>query len=852
MASNFLSGTVLTAEMLNDQFGHHVDCWGGDAMEAPLLLWGFDPQYDNEAVSKSWVFRAIAGTIPGVPPPGSSPDGVTLGGPLYFTNAFGGKATIQMGNFPDTADPNEFDIWTEDSIPLNVQSGGGSPGNPQTTDSGWIYVSSGFVTGNANSGDVGAGSGDASGTGTSGIAYLWTGTTNSGNSGEVHIYSGGSLSGDSGKVAISTGDAPSGTKGEIELNGIVNLTYSPDDGGGSLSSVIRTPDNGSSLTVTSGANGPNTTATGWAYFMSGYTTGAQTSGWAGIGSGGALDAGGKSGGTEVYSGKSDGLTGDVYIYSGDSTSDATGNVAISPGNPAAGKQQGNIILNVDGYYNTGTPGYVIVGVQASQATVRNPIFMQPGHTPTTPAMIASWSDSGGLNVLTNATAAATGSGSLAVQTGNVFAGSGSSGAISMRSGVSSGGNTGNLFIGPGDAPAGKQQGSVYLDVCGPNNKGSSGTIYLGSFDATRNALVVTPGASAATPVSVTSSGAGGFTLNGLTDTVINGAVTSNKVLTVGTGTNNKFSITPGAAAANAVLLAATGTNPAIQFNNGVTFGSVTGASPTDVTKHISLYGATFGIGITANRVNYNTPAAGTHSLIVGGTDVATVSSTGLAMNGLGISHGSVFGASHTDLSKHHALYGTTVGFGVESARLNCILPSGAGMYWNINGVDVMSIVAASLTMTSGVQIQPDQLAGVRGTNTNNNANAGAVGEHVITNVAAGSAVAMTTGTNLNVCNVSLTAGDWDVWASIGYTGTATTFNPAQAWISTTSATNPGAPNAGAFFHSGTINVGTNSCEYVGAMRITLTSTTTVYLSTVGTFSGGTMAAYGSLQARRRR
>src|SRR4029077_15129994 len=39
MSSDFISGTVLTAEALNDTFGHHVDCAGYDQMEGPLWMW---------------------------------------------------------------------------------------------------------------------------------------------------------------------------------------------------------------------------------------------------------------------------------------------------------------------------------------------------------------------------------------------------------------------------------------------------------------------------------------------------------------------------------------------------------------------------------------------------------------------------------------------------------------------------------------------------------------------------------------------------------------------------------------------------------------------------------------------
>ena len=62
----------------------------------------------------------------------------------------------------------------------------------------------------------------------------------------------------------------------------------------------------------------------------------------------------------------------------------------------------------------------------------------------------------------------------------------------------------------------------------------------------------------------------------------------------------------------------------------------------------------------------------------------------------GISFGSNFGASNTDLSKHLALYSTTYGFGVTSNRLNAVLPSSAGWYVNIGGTDYLTVTSALL------------------------------------------------------------------------------------------------------------------------------------------------------------
>src|SRR5215469_14973398 len=80
---------------------------------------------------------------------------------------------------------------------------------------------------------------------------------------------------------------------------------------------------------------------------------------------------------------------------------------------------------------------------------------------------------------------------------------------------------------------------------------------------------------------------------------------------------------------------------------------------------------------------------------------------------------------------------------------------------------------------------PGQLPG---TATNDNAAAGNVGEFVISTVARGSAVPLSTGTAANMTSVSLTAGDWDCTALMLFANTAATLTNLQAGINTTSAT----------------------------------------------------------------
>lgn len=140
-----------------------------------------------------------------------------------------------------------------------------------------------------------------------------------------------------------------------------------------------------------------------------------------------------------------------------------------------------------------------------------------------------------------------------------------------------------------------------------------------------------------------------------------------------------------------------------------------------------------------------------------------------------------------------------------------------------------------------------------GTATNNNAAAGSVGEYISSSIASGSAVALTTATPANMTSISLTAGDWDVSCNIYFTIAATTsITNVVGSISTTSATldgtTMGAENIqryAAFVPGG----GTQNI-IVGPLRLSLTSTTTVYAVAQSTFTVSTNAAFGLLRARR--
>lgn len=155
---------------------------------------------------------------------------------------------------------------------------------------------------------------------------------------------------------------------------------------------------------------------------------------------------------------------------------------------------------------------------------------------------------------------------------------------------------------------------------------------------------------------------------------------------------------------------------------------------------------------------------------------------------------------------------------------------------------------------SGIQsftatINPSQTAGIAGTTTNNNANAGVVGEYI---ESVGTATALTSGAGANATSISLTAGDWETSGNCSFVPAGTTsLTVASASISTASLTSPGDPLVAQLsWPSGT--VGGRQTLVLPPRRLSLAATTTVYAVTVANFSVSTATVQCILRARRAR
>jgi hypothetical protein len=171
-----------------------------------------------------------------------------------------------------------------------------------------------------------------------------------------------------------------------------------------------------------------------------------------------------------------------------------------------------------------------------------------------------------------------------------------------------------------------------------------------------------------------------------------------------------------------------------------------------------------------------------------------------------------------------------------------------------NGAGVVS-QAACADLSNGTTNCSAAVGQLPGTTTNDNAASGKVGEILSSSIALGSAVSLTTATPANLASLPLTAGDWDVFCQLHFTGGATT-TVSYLWgsVGTTSATMTNSV-LDAFTQISLAGVTTpysavNASIKVGPYRASVASTTTHYCVAQSAFATSTSAVFGILRARR--
>lgn len=299
--------------------------------------------------------------------------------------------------------------------------------------------------------------------------------------------------------------------------------------------------------------------------------------------------------------------------------------------------------------------------------------------------------------------------------------------------------------------------------------------------------------------------------------------------------------------------------------NGVAFGAL--ATTTPGTGVVSALGVAAGSAgaIVVNGGALGTPSSATLTNATGlpvgtgvsglGTGVATALGVAIGSAGAPVINGGALGTPSsgvgtnlTSLNANNLSSGTVAAArGGAGTIAGALKGSGGGVVTQAACAD-LSNASAACSAAAG------QLPA---TVTNDNAAAGALGEYLESQILSGSQVALTTATPVNVTSLSLTAGDWDCAGNVHFAGSATTVTTDMfVWVSTTSATLPTEPNHGASARlqagSGLSYTNVGVSMPVGNLRVSIASTTTVFLTAWSQFTTSTEFAYGTLRCRRAR
>lgn len=276
--------------------------------------------------------------------------------------------------------------------------------------------------------------------------------------------------------------------------------------------------------------------------------------------------------------------------------------------------------------------------------------------------------------------------------------------------------------------------------------------------------------------------------------------------------------------------------------NGITLGNLAQAAANTVLANAT--------GSTANVAAFSMPscsASGNNLQWTSGTGFTCA--TGYALTGNPLSQfaattsAQLIGVISDETGSGALVFGTSPTIGTPTIT--------GGTINNATVGQTTPLAGSFTTLSSTGNFTPSQTNGIVGTTTNNSANAGSVGEYISSTIAQGSPVAVSTGVATNITSISLTAGDWDVSANITtLPAGSTTQTSTQVSISTTTGTH-GATSTGASNISAAVTTaGANTSAVVGPFRMSLASTTTVFLVGSSVFAVSTNGIFGTIRARR--
>jgi hypothetical protein len=294
--------------------------------------------------------------------------------------------------------------------------------------------------------------------------------------------------------------------------------------------------------------------------------------------------------------------------------------------------------------------------------------------------------------------------------------------------------------------------------------------------------------------------------------------------------------------AGSILTAATTTATEIGYVNGVTSSIQTqlNAKEPTVTKG----------NLTETTSSILTIGGGTNAVIGSGTTIAVTKADSTHGGYLSSTDWGTFNSKQTALTTNSL----TASSPLSLSAAVTVIGAGAALTVATAASGTSGVMSATTQTLTGIKTFETQLIG-KGTATNDSAASGYIGEYIESVI--GSTSVPASGTYGEVTSITLTAGDWDLNATVEFFANSATITGAdlEFLIGTAAGDNvTGGVEGSSYFQLIPPSGGTGYNYVSGAipgLRKSIAGTTTYYLKVYpGTYSAGTPKVRGRISARR--